>query len=109
MTKLLSNVAFYFNFRRHTMAGTFRAGCSQRGVHHYHGRPLQVDPIKPQLKLPGIKLLKLTCDILLSTSACNLNLRRYIMAGLGMVGRCRLPASKPVLKSPMESALETKM
>jgi len=41
---------------------------------------VQVDPIKPKLKPPGTKRLKLTCDILLSTSAFRLNLRRYIVA-----------------------------
>ena len=34
--------------------------------------------MKPKLKPPGIERLKLKCDILLSTSAFNINLRRYI-------------------------------
>jgi hypothetical protein len=38
---------------------------------------VQVDPIKPKLKPPGTKRLKLKCDILLSTSAFKFNLRRY--------------------------------
>ena len=38
---------------------------------------MQVDPIKPTLKAPGTKRLKLKCDILLSTSAFKFNLRRY--------------------------------
>jgi hypothetical protein len=38
---------------------------------------VQVDSIKPTLKAPGSKRLKLHCDILLSTSAVNFNLRRY--------------------------------
>jgi hypothetical protein len=38
---------------------------------------VQLDPIKPKLKPPGTKRLKLKCDILLSTSAFNLNVRRY--------------------------------
>ena len=33
--------------------------------------------MKPKLKPPGTKRLKLKCDILLSTSAFNFNLRRY--------------------------------
>jgi len=41
------------------------------------GRAVQVLPIKPKLKLPRPQRLKLTCDILLSTSAFKLNLRRY--------------------------------
>ena len=38
---------------------------------------MQVDPIKPTLKPPGTKHLKLKCEILLSTSAFKFNLRRY--------------------------------
>jgi hypothetical protein len=37
----------------------------------------RVHPIKPTLKAPGIKLLKLTCDKPLSKSAFDFNLRRY--------------------------------
>jgi hypothetical protein len=33
--------------------------------------------MKPKLKPPGTKRLKLNCDILLSTSAFKFNLRRY--------------------------------
>ena len=33
--------------------------------------------MKPKLKPPGTKRLKLKCDILLSTSAFEFNLRRY--------------------------------
>jgi hypothetical protein len=40
---------------------------------------VQVDPIKPKLKPPGTKRLKLQCVVLLSTSAFEFNLRRYIM------------------------------
>ena len=47
---------------------------------HAHGRAVQVDSIKPKLKPPGTKRLKLNCDILLSTSAFKFNLRRYNMA-----------------------------
>ena len=68
---------------------------------------MQVDPIKPQLKPPGTKRLKLKCDILLSTFAFRF-LRRYTKdkkeAGydikdkrlvLTMVGWCRLTPSNP--------------
>ena len=46
------------------------------------GRPVQVDPMKPKLKPPGTKRLKPKCDILLSTSAFNLNSRRYNKGGV---------------------------
>jgi hypothetical protein len=38
---------------------------------------VQFDPIKPTLEPTGTKRLKLKCNVLLSTSACKLNLRRY--------------------------------
>jgi len=46
---------------------------------------VQVDPIKPTLKAPGTKRLKLTCDVLLSTPTLKFNLRRYAGAGAGGV------------------------
>jgi len=41
------------------------------------GRVVQVDPIKPTLKAPGIKRLKLKQGELLSIFAFKFNLRRY--------------------------------
>jgi len=38
---------------------------------------VQVDPIKPTLKAPGIRLLKLKRDKVLSGFAFNFNLRRH--------------------------------
>ena len=38
---------------------------------------MQVDPMKPKLKPPGTKRLKLKCDILLSKFAFTFNLHRY--------------------------------
>jgi len=62
---------------------------------------VQVDPIKPTLKAPGIKLSKLKYGKPLSKSAFKFNLRRYIK-GQGIacddydeVGRCRLTLSDP--------------
>jgi hypothetical protein len=70
-----------------------------------------VDPIKPTLKAPETKRLKLKYDELLSPFAFNFNLRRYSTASnaahlllelLGqhpamrrVVGRCRLTLSNP--------------
>jgi len=42
---------------------------------------VQVDPMKPKLKPPGTKLLKLKCDKLLSNHAFKINLRLYTEAG----------------------------
>ena len=39
---------------------------------------VQVDPIKPTLKAPGSKRLKLEDEKLLSNVAFNFNLRRYL-------------------------------
>ena len=44
------------------------------------GRAVQVDPIKPTLKLSGSERLKLISDELLLNLAFNFYLRRYIMA-----------------------------
>jgi hypothetical protein len=51
------------------------------GFDHGHGSAVQVDPIKPTLKLPGTKRLKLKCDAPLSFFAFKFNLRRYTTAG----------------------------
>jgi len=75
--------------------GTDRSGAHGGG----HGRAVQVFPIKPKLKPPGTKRLKLKCDVLLSNYAFKFNLRCYTMAvlpppselhALDKVGRCRL-------------------
>jgi hypothetical protein len=77
-----------FAVRRDLAAGSHggdqRAGVLARGP--APGRPVQVDPIKPKLKPPGTKRLKLNCDILLSTSALKFNLRRYNLASGGAAG-----------------------
>ena len=64
---------------------------------------MQVDPIKPTLKAPGSKRLKLEHEKLLSNFAFNFNLRRYTEGipdkqikmlsedvPCAEVGRCRL-------------------
>jgi len=55
------------------------AAAAPRGT--VHGRAVQVDPIKPTLKPPRTKRLKLNHDVLLSTFAFKFILRRYIMMG----------------------------
>ena len=97
-----------------------------------HGLAVQVEPMTSMLKAPGTKRLKLKYDKLLSSVAFNWNLRRYISGAISTlgrawlrrttrrrwigtparqtrvtVGRCRLTVSKPGLKAPMVSALET--
>jgi hypothetical protein len=47
---------------------------------------VQVDPIKPTLKAPGSKRLKLEREKMLSYYAFKFNLRRYILARLPSVG-----------------------
>jgi len=53
----------------------------QRAVHHvrHHGRPVQLDPIKPTLKALGIKRLKRKYHTPLSSFAFKFNLRRCTM------------------------------
>ena len=43
---------------------------------------MQVHPIEPKLKPPGIERLKLNCDELLSNLAFKINLRRYMQVTL---------------------------
>jgi hypothetical protein len=47
---------------------------------HAVSRAVQVDPIKPKLKPPGTKRLKLEHDVPLSNFAFKFNLRRYTSA-----------------------------
>jgi len=78
--ELLSSFALKFSLRRYTLGsdayGSMRA-LEELRLQEILGRAAQVDPIKPMLKPPGTKRLKLKCVILLSTSAFKFNLRRY--------------------------------
>jgi hypothetical protein len=59
--------------------------------------------MEPKLKPPGIKFLKLKCDILLSTSAFKFNLRRYNWGKAGdrrnFRGWLAGPYTRPLLSS----------
>jgi len=55
-------------------------GRRRRGGRARRGRAVQLDPIKPKLKAPGTKRLKLEYDYLLSSFAFKINLRRYTVA-----------------------------
>ena len=46
---------------------------------------MQVEPIKPTLKAPGINLLKLKYNKRLSTFAFKCNLRRYTVVGTALI------------------------
>jgi hypothetical protein len=74
---LLSHFAFKSNLRRYNKLRAENSTLLQDIAAVNRGRAVQVDPIKPKLKPPGTKRLKLNCDALLSTSAFKLNLRRY--------------------------------
>jgi superfamily II DNA/RNA helicase len=50
--------------------------------------------MKPKLKQPGAKCLKLKYDILLSTSAFNFNLRRYTMVFVNSSDACEAVCSE---------------
>jgi len=47
------------------------------GLTRWPGRAVQVDPIKPTVKAPGSKRLKLKCDEPLSNFAFKFNMRPY--------------------------------
>jgi len=70
-----------------------------------------VDSIKPKLKPPGTKRLKLKCDIPLSTSAFKFNLRRYIkfQSGRCDVGGFFEPRARGAVPNPAEAAMYKKM
>jgi len=53
---------------------------TRAAAHCGQGWAAQIDPIKPKLKPPGTKRLKLEYDGLLSNSAFKFNLRRYTKA-----------------------------
>jgi len=55
------------------------------------GEAVQVDPIKPTLKAPGTKRLKLKYDKLLSSFAFKFNLRRSTKAGAVFGGLASAP------------------
>jgi len=79
------------------------------------GGAVQVEPIKPTLKAPGIKLSKPKYGKPLSFFGFKFNLRRYnrVLAvtqkGVDEVGRCSSAASNPAFKARLVSALETRM
>jgi bis(5'-adenosyl)-triphosphatase len=52
------------------------------------GRAAQVDPMKPKLKPPGTKRLKVKCDVLLSTFAFKFSLRRFTLGTSPTTTRC---------------------
>jgi hypothetical protein len=58
---------------------------------------VQVDPIKPSLKAPGIKRLKLKYDKPLSNFAFKFNLRRYTMVGRAV------EADEPLMDAGLDS------
>jgi hypothetical protein len=51
------------------------------------GTEVQVDPMKPKLKGPGTLQWKLKCDVPLSTSAFEFNLRHYTSERTSIAGR----------------------
>ena len=61
---------------------------------------MRVHPIKPTLKAPGTKRLKLTYDKLLSSFAINFKLRRYTVGEqMGPAGAALTTRTRPTLSS----------
>jgi hypothetical protein len=73
---------------------------------------VHVDPIRPKLKPPGTQRLKLNCDVLLSTSAFEFNLRRYMKVAVVTDGErilgeaVQVEPVKPTLKAPESKRLK---
>jgi hypothetical protein len=67
---------------------------------------VQVDPIKPTLKAPESKRLKLKCDEPLLNFAFNFNLRRYMLEpatllfAISMLRRLARPHTPPLNPKP---------
>ena len=73
-----------------------------------HGRAVQVDPIKPTLKAPGTKRLKLKYDKLLSSFAFNFNLRRYYTCASDSDCFAQFPChGKAVQVDPVKTRVES--
>jgi hypothetical protein len=66
---------------------------------------VQVDSIKPKLKPPGTKRLKLNCETLLSTSAFNFNLRRYNKASVAAVDNADIIAAAAAVSAGAKAAI----
>jgi hypothetical protein len=74
--KLRSTVTFKFNLRRY-------AEDEDEGLDtSHHGRVVQLDPIKPTLKVLGTQRLRLKSEEPLSKLAFKFNLRRYTTAAV---------------------------
>ena len=73
----LSNAAFNFNLRRYSEAALKK----KKELTKRLGGAVQVDPMKPVLKAPGAKHLKLTYDKLLSNLAFKFSLRHFSWGG----------------------------
>jgi hypothetical protein len=69
----------------------FRMREGKQGGHL--GGAVQVDPVKPTLKAPGTKRLKLKCDQLLSIFAFKFNLGPYTWAYTASSTRRRPPVA----------------
>ena len=59
------------------------------------GRVVQVDPIKPKLKAPATKRLKLECDKQLSSFAFKFNLHCYPVADSRFGAAACVPSNRP--------------
>ena len=73
------------------------------------GRAVQVDHVKPKLKLPGAKRLKLKCHKPLSNFAFNFNLRHYTWGSrrASMSGRARQGRHTPPLPTSTSAVCVT--
>jgi len=64
----------------------------RKGMARGGGEAVQVEPLKPKLKPPGIKRLRLKHDDLLSSVVFKFNLRRYTLGCAAPLPYCSAPA-----------------
>jgi len=84
-----SKIAAAAIYARRFYSNTYTDADKQEGIDLFLGRAVQVDPIKPTLKAPGTKRLKLKYDELLSHLAFKFNLRRYTWVTTTQPPSCR--------------------
>ena len=78
------------------LPGPARARRVRAAAGRAQGEAVQLHPIIPMLKSPGTKLLKVKCDILVSTSAFKFTLRRYSKADAQAILNNRFPVPRLV-------------
>jgi hypothetical protein len=90
---LLSTFAFNFGMCRYKSGRHDGLRREKSRARPLQGEEVQVEPMKPVLKAPAPYRLKLTHDELLSSFACNFNLRRFKVSVEPMTSHVKAPGA----------------